>query len=64
MLHFGTQNINGHFSLEYSTAIGLRKVEGTKYVATSDGTKAYDGFSNYKQTLLNYELAIRVGYVF
>lgn len=64
MLHYGVQNINGHFSFEYSSAIGLRKVEGTKYVATSDGVKAYDGFSSYKQTLFNYELAIRVGYVF
>ncbi len=64
MLHYGVQNINGHFAFEYSSAIGLRKVEGTKYVATSDGTKAYDGFSNYKQTLFNYELAIRIGYVF
>lgn len=65
MLHFGSQNINGHFSLEYSTAVGLRKVEGTKYVATRDGTGgSYDGFANYKQTLFNYELAIRVGYVF
>ena len=64
MVHYGMQNINGHFSFEYSSAIGLRKVEGTKYVATSDGIKGYDGFSNYKQTLFNYELAIRVGYVF
>jgi hypothetical protein len=67
MLHYGKQTISGHFSLEYSSAIGLRKVEGTKYVAASDASTAkkfIDGFGTYKQTLFNYELAIRVGYVF
>jgi len=63
MIHYGHQNINGHFSLEYTSAIGLRKVSGEKYGATYDG-KLYDGMIPYSKTLFNYELAIRVGYVF
>jgi hypothetical protein len=67
MLHYGKQVLNGHFAIEYSSAIGLRKVEGTKYVAQPNSTapKGYvDGPGTYKQTLFNYEMAIRVGYVF
>ncbi len=66
MLHFGNQSVNGHFVWEYSTAIGLRKVSGNKYGVSNEtsNNKVYDGFIPYNQTLLNYELAIRVGYVF
>lgn len=64
MLTYCRQAINGHFSIEYSTSIGLRKVTGSKYVAYDDGTKVYDGFATYKQTLFNYEVAVRVGYAF
>ena len=67
MIHYGHQGINGHFSIEYSSAIGLRKVSGEKYGATYDysGTnKIYDGMIQYSKTLFNYEFAIRVGYVF
>lgn len=66
MVHFGSQNLNGHFVLEYSTALGLRKVSGTKYGVSIDNNtnKIYDGFIPYTQTLFNYELAIRIGYAF
>lgn len=64
MLHYGSQSINGHFSFEYSSAIGLRTVKGEKYSATTTGTGLKDGFTPYSQTLFNYELAIRIGYAF
>jgi hypothetical protein len=64
MLHYGRQNINGHFAIEYSTALGLRKISGEKYGATTDNGKVYDGMIPYSKTLFNYEVAIRVGYVF
>ncbi len=68
MIHYGHQGINGHFSIEYSSAIGLRKVSGEKYGATYDynvdKTHPLDGMIQYSKTLFNYEFAIRVGYVF
>jgi Protein of unknown function (DUF3575) len=64
MLHYGIQHINDHFSIEYAASIGIRKVEGVKYVAFHSSSKVYDGFSSYQQNLLNYEAAIRIGYVF
>lgn len=65
MLHYGVQSLSGHFSFEYSSAIGLRTVKGEKYSATTtSGGTLKDGFTPYTQTLFNYEFAIRVGYAF
>lgn len=64
MIHYGHQNINGHFVLEYSSAIGLRKVTGEKYGYTVDNSQVYDGMIPYTKTLFNYEFCIRVGYAF
>jgi len=67
MVHFGNQSVNNHFCFEYSFAMGIRKINGTKYVATTDGTTnstIYDGFINYNRTTFNTEFALRVGYVF
>ncbi|MFY7963426.1 MAG: hypothetical protein ACOVO1_00900 [Chitinophagaceae bacterium] len=64
MIHYGHQNINGHFAIEYSTALGLRKVSGEKYGYTTYNSKLYDGMIPYTKTLFNYEFCIRVGYVF
>lgn len=66
MVYYGIQSISGHFSFEYSTGIGLRKVKGEKYAAAYDynTSKILDGFVSYQQTLFNYEMAFRIGYVF
>lgn len=64
MLHFGIQKMNKHFAIEYSTAIGLRSITGSKYAATTYNGKIYDGFLQYNKSTINYEMAIRIGYVF
>lgn len=64
MVHFGWQNLYDRISLEYSTAIGLRKVSGSKYVAYNDGTTFVDGLAKYKENRLNFGIGLKVGYHF
>jgi len=66
MVHFGYQTIYDRLTMEYSTGIGLRNVNGTKYAGYIDyNTNAVvDGFATYKQTIFNYSIGLRVGYHF
>lgn len=64
MLHFGGQTINNRISIEYSSALGIRRIKGDKYAAANINGILYDGLANYSQTLFNYEIAIRIGYAF
>lgn len=65
MVHVGRQNIHKHLAFELALAAGLRKVEGTKYIASYKGAGSfYDGFGTYKQLIPHIELTIRLGYAF
>lgn len=65
MVHFGSQALYDHLTFEYSTALGIRNVKGSKYAATTDANgNIMEGFATYKQTLFNYNLGIKVGYHF
>jgi hypothetical protein len=65
MVHFGTQVLYDRISLEYSLAVGMRNVSGSKYVASYDEIgQLQEGTAAYKQTLFNFNMAFRVGYHF
>jgi hypothetical protein len=64
MVHFGYQSMGTRLSYETSTAIGLRNVAGSKYVAAYNNGKLMEGAAPYKQTLLNFNIGIKVGYHF
>jgi hypothetical protein len=65
MVHFGTQVLYDRMSLEYSLAVGMRNVSGSKYVAAYDEIgQLQEGMATYKQTLFNFNMAFRVGYHF
>ncbi len=64
MVHFGYQSLYDRISLEYSTAIGMRNVTGSKYAATTYGGSLQEGFATYKQSILNFNFGIKVGYHF
>ena len=67
MVHFGYQNVYDRLTLEWSTAIGIRNVTGTKYAAGySDYTSRVliEGTGTYKQNLLNFNIGLKVGYHF
>ena len=65
MVHFGYQNIYDRLTLEWSTAVGIRNVTGTKYAADLSSTGALiEGTGTYKQNLLNFNIGLKVGYHF
>ncbi len=65
MVHFGYQNIYDRLTLEWSTAVGIRNVTGTKYAAGFGTTGALiEGTGTYKQNLLNFNIGLKVGYHF
>jgi hypothetical protein len=63
-VHFGYQSMGTRLSYESSTAIGLRNVTGSKYAAAYSNGKLIEGDATYKQTLLNFNIGIKVGYHF
>jgi hypothetical protein len=66
MVHFGSQSLNDRISFEWSTAIGIRNVTGNKYAAdfSGPGFSLREGTGEYKQTLLNFNIGLKVGYHF
>lgn len=64
MVHFGNQALNDRITLEYTAALGIRNVSGTKYVANGNSVNNLEGMATYKQTLFNYNLGLKVGYHF
>jgi hypothetical protein len=65
MVHFGNQTLYDRISFEYSTALGIRNVDGSKYVATQTSSTGFrEGFATYKQTVFNFNIGLKVGYHF
>lgn len=65
MVHFGYQTLYDNITLEYSTAIGLRTINGTKYAAWQDNNGSFmDGLATYKQNPIAFNIGIKVGYHF
>ncbi len=65
MVHYGYQNVYDRLTLEYTAAVGLRNVKGSKYVASYDGTSVGpEGFASYKQNVFNFGIGFKVGYHF
>jgi hypothetical protein len=64
MVHFGYQTLYDNISLEYTTAIGLRNTMGSKYAAGYNGSQLIEGFATYKQSAINFNIGIKVGYHF
>ncbi|GAB4092767.1 DUF3575 domain-containing protein [Flaviaesturariibacter terrae] len=61
MVHFGHQWLYDRLSMEWSSAIGLRQIRGSKYVVSNHGT---EGFASYDKSLINFGLGFTVGYHF
>lgn len=64
MVYFGRQWLYDRISVESSFGIGLRNVNGQKYVASTSGGTLVDGMAGYKQSLINFGLGLTVGYHF
>ncbi len=65
MVHFGLQNLYDKLTFEYTIGLGLRNISGLKYVAaTDDAGDIVDGFATYKQSTINFNIGIKVGYHF
>src|SRR5215217_6896270 len=64
MVHFGGQQLFDRISLEYSTAVGLRKVSGSKYAAYNNGSEVMEGPAAYKENKINFGIGLKVGYHF
>lgn len=63
-VHFGYQSLGDKLSFEYTSAVGLRNVSGSKYAYLNNGTGDYIGALNYKQNILTFNIGIKVGYIF
>lgn len=66
MVCYGNQVIYDKLTLEYSTGIGLRSVKGVAYVAgiNYDSNQLMEGFATYKQSVINFNIGLKVGYHF
>jgi hypothetical protein len=62
-VYFGWQRLYDRLSLEYSTGIGLRKVDGVKYRAGGSSGSFYESLSSYsKKTGVNFEISFKLGF--
>lgn len=64
MVYFGRQIVNNRITVESASGIGLRQVNGTKYVATANGGSVKDGLAAYKQNTINLGIMFTLGYHF
>jgi hypothetical protein len=65
MVHFGQQVVNDRLTLEYSTGIGIRKVKGEKYAATTtSGGSILEGNAVYSESIINFGISFKLGYHF
>jgi hypothetical protein len=64
MVHWGGQQLFDRLTFEYTTALGMRSVTGTKYAFDSNNGVIQEGQATYKQTLLNFGIGVKVGYHF
>ncbi len=62
-VYFGWQRLYDRISLEYSTGLGIRKTDGVKYIAGSNGAGFYESLSKYsKKSGVNFELSFKLGF--
>ncbi|GAA4318566.1 hypothetical protein [Flaviaesturariibacter amylovorans] len=61
MVHFGNQWVHDRITIESSSAIGLRKVKGSKYVNNGNGS---EGFATYDKSSINFGVTFTIGYHF
>ncbi len=65
LVGFGYQVLYDRLVLDFTGLAGLRNVSGKKYYYFDNGTSPVDeGLAKYKQTLFNFNIAIKVGYHF
>ena len=64
LVGFGYQVLYDRLSLDFTGLAGLRNVSGKKYYYFDNGSTIDEGFAKYKQTLFNFNIAIKVGYHF
>lgn len=62
-VYYGWQRLYDRLSLEYSTGIGLRKVDGVKYRAGDANGSFYESLSSYsKKTGVSFEISFKLGF--
>ena len=64
LVHFGGQQLFDRISLEYSTAVGLRKIRGVKYAAFDNNGSVSDGLYPYKAQNITFDIGFKIGYHF
>ena len=64
MVLFGRQSVYDRLTFDSYTALGLRGVKGSRYAATAQGNSIMEGTSTFKQSILNFNIGIKVGYHF
>jgi len=64
MVLFGRQSVYDRLTFDSYTALGLRGVTGSRYAATTQGNSILEGTSTIKQSILNFNIGIKVGYHF
>ena len=64
MVFWGTQYVYDRITLEYTTGVGVRKVNGQKYTATQAGSSVIDGLATYNKTNFNFALGVSLGFHF
>ncbi len=64
LVGFGYQVLYDRLSLDFTGLAGLRNVSGKKYYYFDNGSSIDEGYAKYKQTLFNFNIAIKIGYHF
>lgn len=64
MVNYGFQKIYDNLTLEYGAAIGIRNLNGEKYVAAEVNNQLVDGLAKYDKSAINFNVFFRVGYHF
>jgi hypothetical protein len=64
MVLWGGQQVFDRLTLEYTTGLGLRSINGTKYAFEINNGNIFEGQAAYKQTKLNFAIGVKVGYHF
>ena len=65
MVTFGSQTIYDRITLEYSTGVGLRKINGEKYAYGRNFSGDFvDGISIIEKTKIAFNFSLKVGYHF
>ncbi len=63
IVYYGYQRLYDRLSLEYSMGLGIRKVDGVKYIAGNNNGVFYESLTNYsKKSGVTFEFSFKIGF--